>query len=183
MSNEHPNVENDLQPQLPPALVKDLKAALGKPVEVPAQVDARIWAAARRHASLGGRASLPASGTVEQEGTRRRTGMSAPLSRWAGAGLAAAAAIGCAVWLSWPARHLAQPTSSTSAPIVADRGVAPLKTPDRVNILDAFTLARNLERRTPVDTSWDVNRDGNIDRQDVDVIAARAVRLEERVIQ
>jgi hypothetical protein len=46
-----------------------------------------------------------------------------------------------------------------------------------VDILDAFRLARHIESRAPARTDWDVNGDGRIDREDVDAIAAAAVRL------
>jgi hypothetical protein len=46
----------------------------------------------------------------------------------------------------------------------------------RVDILDAFALARRIERadvRQP-----DLNSDGRVDQRDVEALAARAVRLE-----
>jgi hypothetical protein len=150
MPDRDQKVENAPDPRMPDALARDLRALLGGNVEVPAQVDARIWAAARRHA-------------VQQR--RRRVAV-----WWVRAGAAVAAAVALAAWLAWPARQLTVPGST-------------LKDASHVDILDAFTLAKNLERRTAVDASWDINHDGNVDRQDVDLIAARAVSLEERVIQ
>jgi len=50
-----------------------------------------------------------------------------------------------------------------------------------VNILDAFTLARHIEAKRPVDQRWDLNGDGLIDRRDVDAIALAAVRLNKGV--
>lgn len=47
----------------------------------------------------------------------------------------------------------------------------------RVTILDAFSLARQLKANAKPDKSWDVNHDGRIDQADVDVLAARAVAL------
>ena len=51
----------------------------------------------------------------------------------------------------------------------------------QVNILDAFTLARHIEAKRPVDQRWDLNGDGLIDRRDVDAIALAAVRLNKGV--
>jgi hypothetical protein len=47
----------------------------------------------------------------------------------------------------------------------------------QVTILDAFTLARQIKAGTKIDKSWDVNRDGVIDRADVELLANRAVQL------
>lgn len=47
----------------------------------------------------------------------------------------------------------------------------------RVDILDAFYLARKLDAAGAPDKSQDVNGDGKVDRSDVDAIAAAAVRV------
>ncbi|SRR5258706_6831291 len=47
----------------------------------------------------------------------------------------------------------------------------------KVDIFDAFALARALQQKT-VSKDWDVNRDGVVDQRDVGVIARRAVQLE-----
>ena len=47
----------------------------------------------------------------------------------------------------------------------------------RVDILDAFALARKIESGERLDQRWDINGDGRIDRADANAIAARAVSL------
>lgn len=47
-----------------------------------------------------------------------------------------------------------------------------------IDILDAYTLARRLSRGEPVDSRWDVTRDGKVDARDVDEIARRSVLLD-----
>src|SRR6185369_1280179 len=47
----------------------------------------------------------------------------------------------------------------------------------RVDVLDAFALARRIETGGTLDPRWDINGDGRVDRADVNVIAARAVNL------
>ena len=47
----------------------------------------------------------------------------------------------------------------------------------RVNILDALRLAQQLPTAQNLSAQWDFNSDGTIDRQDVDLVAYRAVRL------
>jgi len=52
----------------------------------------------------------------------------------------------------------------------------------RVDILDAFTLAKHIESAGPAETEWDINGDGLIDRDDVDVVALAAVRLDKGIL-
>jgi len=52
----------------------------------------------------------------------------------------------------------------------------------RVDILDAFKLAKQIETSGPAQTEWDINGDGLIDRSDVDVVALAAVRLDKGVL-
>jgi hypothetical protein len=48
----------------------------------------------------------------------------------------------------------------------------------RVDILDAFALARSLAAESATRREWDVNGDGVVNREDVDVIAMSAVRID-----
>ena len=86
--------------------------------------------------------------------------------RWAlpgaavGAGLAAAAAVAMLLW---------------TGPVRGD-----IDRNGRVDILDAFALARKVEASSPADPDWDINRDGVVDAADVDAIAMKAVALTER---
>jgi predicted anti-sigma-YlaC factor YlaD len=47
----------------------------------------------------------------------------------------------------------------------------------RVDIVDAFVLAKNLQTKSPLKPQWDLNSDGRIDQSDVDLIAQRAVAV------
>ena len=94
---------------------------------------------------------------------RRRFALAA---RWVGAaGAAAAAVIVVAVNLR---------SNRPAAPAVAgdvDRN-------GTVNILDAFALAKKVQRPRAAVAAWeDVNRDGVLDQRDVDQVAQQAVRL------
>jgi len=51
----------------------------------------------------------------------------------------------------------------------------------RVDILDAFKLARHIETNGPTEKAWDFNGDGRIDHSDVDIVAHTAVRLNKGV--
>ena len=81
------------------------------------------------------------------------------------AGVAAAAAVILVVfWTRFPARN--------PAPDVEVARTA------RVDVLDAFHLARLLQSQTPTDPRWDYNRDGVVNDRDVQAIAMAAVRLQ-----
>jgi hypothetical protein len=53
----------------------------------------------------------------------------------------------------------------------------------RVDILDAFMLARHIEFSTPPKDEWDINHDGAVDRADVDLIAMASVSLDRGVVR
>ena len=48
----------------------------------------------------------------------------------------------------------------------------------RVDILDAFVLAKQIDGRGELREEWDFNADGVVDRADVDSVALAAVSLE-----
>ncbi|TFG50597.1 MAG: hypothetical protein E4H40_01010 [Candidatus Brocadiia bacterium] len=48
----------------------------------------------------------------------------------------------------------------------------------RVDILDAFKLAKHIESAEKIESKWDINGDGLVDKRDVDFIASAAVLLE-----
>jgi len=78
------------------------------------------------------------------------------------AGAAAAAAIVLCIWLADP--------FAAADPADLDRN-------GRVDILDAFALARSLQSHATTGDTVDLNRDGVVDAADVEAIARRAVAL------
>lgn len=142
----------------PAGLIDDLRGLFDQPVFVPREMDEAILTAARQRLA-----------PVAAGGRQRRRRLW--LVRAAGIGLAAAAAITLVVWL--------QPTER---PVTTVAGRADIDRNGRVDILDAFALARQLKSvdattLAKTNTQWDINGDGAIDRHDVDAIAARAVSL------
>jgi hypothetical protein len=83
--------------------------------------------------------------------------------RWAGAVAAAAAALLISLLADW--------SPAARSPLDVDRN-------GRVDILDAFRMARRIETGPSPDPAWDLNHDGKIDRQDVDVVAMAAVKID-----
>jgi hypothetical protein len=52
----------------------------------------------------------------------------------------------------------------------------------RVNILDAFALARQIETTDTPDKKWDINKDGLVNQADVDTVALVAVELNKGIL-
>jgi len=111
---------------------------------------------------------------------RRRLAKPRPLVlrlRWAG-GIAAAAVVALGVFLyhgSAPHNHPSSIINHQSA--AAEQRPIDIDGNGRVDILDAFRLAKGLESRGPTAAEWDVNKDGRVDRDDVDTVALAAVRV------
>ncbi|HPD30137.1 MAG TPA: dockerin type I domain-containing protein [Phycisphaerae bacterium] len=187
MVRQCPGEEDRLQVHVPQELVNEMRKIYPSGGPVPAQLDEAILAAARVRIA-----------------TRRRAWI--VLRRVSIAVTAAAAAIGLAVWIGQGG------LKSTPSPEMMIAAVTPAGPKDidrngRVDILDAFILARHLDERlgTTADTSgadalvgpqdsaasarkasgrgearpsdWDVNGDGVIDQGDVDAVAMAAVSL------
>ncbi len=171
----NPFSEQDDNP-LPPRLVADLKALRRTPA-VPPAVDRAIRDQARYHF------------------TRYRR---IQIWRRVGGGIAAAAvlAIGFKVAVfdhfdgfrkseSAPRAAMAPPSSGADHYQAGSPATQPVRIRlaaediDRngvVNVLDAFTVARGIKSHH-TEPAWDVNHDGVIDQQDVDLIAMTAVRV------
>ena len=154
--DQHRNSPDTPGPQDLPDLARDLAALGSRHFEVPGDIDDAVMAAARSALSERRRGNLAA----------RRW------ARWT----AAAAGLALVVWIGsvLTRQPVVQPTALrqlASVPGDFDRS-------GRVDILDAFALARQLDSDV-VPTLGDFNGDGRIDRADVDAIAMAAVRLTE----
>ncbi len=147
-------------PRIPARLRDALRAADQPGFRVLPEVDEAIRAAARGHF--------------------RRRRRQRVLRLW-GVGAAAAAVLLLAVYVRWPSGSESTARPGTVSPVVS--ATAPQAVPEtvahrRVNILDAFALARALKAGETARPEWDYNGDGVVDRADVDRIAMAAVRLE-----
>jgi hypothetical protein len=147
----------------PPALARDLAALSRAPIEIPRRIDDSVLTAAR--------SALAAPLTGLEPGRRRRL-------RALGAAAAAAGAVLATAWI------VARPPRAT-APHAAAPPLAAAPTLDgdldrngRVDVLDAFLLARQLDAGAS-SAHGDLTRDGVVDRDDVDAIAMLAVTLPE----
>ena len=158
MANRDGQPAESPEPQAPQRLIDDLAALYGAEVPVPPHVDEAIAARARQR-FVGLRRSRLVLRLVEVG--------------------AAAAAILLVFWLVDFGPQPQQPGPATAR--AADKH--DLDGNGRVNILDAFVLARHVESAAVPRSEWDLNGDGLVDRQDVDAVAMAAVTLDGRSYQ
>lgn len=158
---------------LPTEIVDALRELDGPAVLPDAQHDADVFSGARQHLA-----------PLNRQRRNRRLFIGGGV----GGALAAAAMIGIVVMLGpfredWSdfevAMDSAEETSiEESAPYIPDTDVAAgdLDANGRVNILDAYTLARRIEQGR-ANQSFDLDADGNVDQRDIDWIANQAVAI------
>ena len=187
MTEKKKHFNEDLDLRVPPKLSADLNTIFKPKFSVPPEVDRAIMDRANRH--------------FVKRLRRRR------VLRWAGPAAAAPAVIIFAFVLDFTKRsgqivpspeHPLTTESGQSAPrydYSLSREAGPtvsslrygLSQTDidrngRVDILDAFKLARHIESAEGTEVRWDINHDGLVDRKDVDSVAFDAVRLDRGVL-
>ena len=140
----------DASDQPPAGLVADLKTLSESGASVPPELDEAVLAAAR-----------------ERMGGLRRRRLVFRLATVTSAAAAIAFAVVLAGW-DWRDAGTDQAVVMVAEDI--DRS-------GRVDMLDAFALARRVEAGHPTDPQWDFNGDRVVDRRDVDVVATAAVRV------
>ena len=146
----------------PPRLAAALRSLHLKAPAVPQAVDGKILSAARVHLRSTCRSSIVTRGSAPEVRV-----VSFPRVY---SGLAVAAALALGLGLAFLFRP--------------ERGIAPTVVREdidhsgRVDILDAFALARRLKiGAASAGAEDDVNGDGVFDQRDIDRVAARAVKL------
>jgi hypothetical protein len=173
--NNNRQHDNVAEPAAPPRLLKAL-AGLGQPgISVPESVDEAILQEARRHLRSAAGIRLSAGSLslwsrmqqAFQCWAPRALPAWRPLVSWG----ALAALLLLAILL---ARPWTVPKSNSGQLSRED-----LNRDGRVDILDAFALARQIEHGSHPDQRLDLNGDGVIDRRDVEILAARAVSLDQ----
>lgn len=138
----------------PPKLVATLRRTQSARVFVPQTVDDAVLRASREHLT-------PEPRTVRN--------CFSGWQRWA-------SLAGACVLLGWLVFQLTRPGASPE--VVQAYRCEDVNHDGRVDILDAFQLARQLGSGAKPSPEYDVNGDGVIDRRDAEAIAAQAVKLE-----
>jgi hypothetical protein len=147
---------NDRERQPSDRLRRDLQALYQPAGSVPPEVDRAILDQAHRRLARPRR-------TIQR-------------IRWAGGIAAAAAMIALGVFLHPGTDSNNHPLSIIHHQAAAEQRVD-IDGNGRVDILDAFRLAKHVQSRGPTAAEWDVNGDGRVDRDDVDAVAWAAVRV------
>lgn len=138
-------------------IAADLSPASQPPFSVPEEVDRRILWLARKQAAIA----------------RKRPYRTVSVGlRWA-----VAASVVVTLGILTTSRHLRRP--ETAEPVVARVAAVPgdINADRRVDILDAFALARAVSADGGINSRWDVNGDGVVDDRDVERLARAAVSL------
>lgn len=138
--------------ELPERLHRDLRGAFGATPELPAGFDERVLAATRH---------------ARQRHIANRWRILIPLTS------AAAACLAVAVWMAAPRSQPPLVQSNPPAPLRND-----LNGDGRVDVLDAYLLAKHVDRREAVASDWDINGDGRVDHGDAERLVASAVQLD-----
>ena len=152
MNNSGTNTRHDgEEPKAPARLVAALKEPPSRRVFVPPTVDEAILGVARRHLTRSGRAgfSFFRSWLV-----------------WPTVATACIALVGIIYFVTKPGRSPAEFARED------------LNEDGRVDILDAFQLAREVRSGTELSANLDLNHDGVVDGHDAEFIASNAVKLE-----
>jgi len=75
-----------------------------------------------------------------------------------------------------------KPGPTTSQSLLGEARAVDIDRNGRVDILDAFKLARYVESAERTDKKWDINGDGLVNSNDVDLVASAAVRLDKGIL-
>ena len=136
----------------PPQLKASLSDLMGSSPAVPRSLDEQILSAARQ----------------QSIGRNRRRWM----IRYAIGSVAAAAAV---ILIAIKTTHQERRTANYSAEAVASS--EDVNRDGKLDILDAYFVARKVAANEPLNKEWDFNRDGAVDNKDVDVVAFSAVKI------
>ena len=152
LMSERPHQRGLDGPELPGKLSAALRGLYDASPVVPTAVDEAILRDARSGFSRRRRFSLAV--------------------RWVGSAAAAAAAVVVVAVVLHRGRPGTQVAVNAIPAVPGDVDAS-----GRVDMLDAFVLARKVDAKASMGKADDVNGDGVVDRRDVDAVAAMAVRL------
>ncbi len=92
------------------------------------------------------------------------------------------AAVAAVIMFAFSLNLTHKPGRTTKKSIPVEARAVDIDLNGRVDILDAFKLARYVESSERTEKKWDVNGDGLVNNDDVDMVAFAAVRLPEPVL-
>ena len=163
MTERMEHFDEDLDLGASSKLAEDLDALFKPQLSVPPEVDRAILDRAGRHFA-----------------GRKFTSVARRRFRWVGLWKGAAAV--AVVIFAFSLNLTNKPEPTVHYANLAKAGVVDFDRNGRVDILDAFKLARQIELASNTGTDLDINGDGLVNRDDVDVVALAAVSLEKGVL-
>ena len=89
-------------------------------------------------------------------------------------GSVAAAAAAILIAINTPHRSARMKMNSDATPLASSEDI---NRDGKLDILDAFFMARKVAGNEPMTSQWDFNHDGIVDNKDVDVVALAAVKI------
>ena len=163
MTEKMEHFDENLDLKISPKLSSDLRALFESKQAVPPEIDRTIIHRVHQHFNR--------EGTTQ---TRQRR------FRWVAFWKVAAAA--AVIIFAFSLDLTQKPRPVTGPPVLASFEATDIDLNGRVDILDAFTLARQIENTGHIESEWDINGDGRVDHSDVDTVALAAVRLDKGVL-
>ncbi len=154
MTEKKGHFDEDLDLKVSPKLSEDLNTLFKPHFSVPPEVDRAVMDQAHRR-------------FVRRQRRSR-------LFRRAGS-IAAAAAV---IIFAFSLNLIEKPGPTTSRSVLVEAQALDIDRNGRVDILDAFKLARHVESAENTEKRWDINGDGLVNSNDVDLVALAAVRLD-----
>jgi len=161
MTKRKEHFDENLDLGISSKLSADLNALFQPQIEVPPEVDRAVMDRAHKHL------------------TPLQSGKSKSLRIHWGWRIAAAAAV---IILAFSLDLTKQTGPATNRFSLDETQAADIDRNGRIDILDAFKLAKQIESAGPDETEWYIICDGLIDRSDVDLVALAAVRLYKGVL-
>jgi len=155
MTEKKGHFDEDLDLRISPKLSEDLDILFKPQLSVPPEVDRAVMYQANRR--------------FVQRHWRHR--VFRHISLWR---IAAAAAV---IIFAFSLNLTEKPGPSTSRSVLVKAQAVDIDRNGRVDILDAFKLARHIESADNTEKNWDINGDGFINSNDVDLVASAAVSL------
>jgi hypothetical protein len=154
MTENKVHFDEDLDLRISPKLSEDLNTLFEPQFSVPSELDRAIMDRANQ--------------CLAQRHWRHR--VFRHISIWR---IAAAAAV---IIFAFSLNLTKKPGPTTSRSVLAEAQAVDIDRNGRVDILDAFKLARHIES-ADAEKKWDINGDGFVNRKDVDLVASAAVSL------
>ena len=155
MTEKKEHFDEDLDLRISPKLSEDLNTLFKPQFSVPPELDRAIMDKAHQH-------FIP---------KHWRHRIFHHISLWR---IAAAAAV---IIFAFSLNLTEKPGPSTSRTVLVKAQAVDIDRNGRVDILDAFKLARHIEFANRTDKKWDINEDGVVNGKDVDLVASAAVSL------